>query len=166
MDAITVGGALSSFKTLTDIAQSFLQVRDTTLIQGKVVELQSAIIGAQNETMAIQAAQAPLLARVDKLEKEIVRFKDWEGEKQRYHLKELVVGVLAYAMKSEAANSEPPHYICPNCYNQGKKSILQRTVPGSVRTLSLKCPDCRVELMIAGPGVRYLTDADGKAIAP
>lgn len=141
-------GALSSFKTLTDIAQSFLQVRDTALIQGKVVELQAAIIAAQNETMAIQAAHAPLLARIDELEKEIVRLKDWETEKQRYELKRLDGGGLAYTLKGEVKSSEAAHWLCANCYQNGRPSILQPVPRGMVHARAgvaakLECPACK-----------------------
>lgn len=153
MDPIAIGGALSSFKTLTDIAQSFLQVRDTALIQGKVVELQAAIIGAQNETMAIQAAHAPLVARVKELEQEIVRLKDWEAEKQRYRLTEIDGLAFVYSHKPGMEAGEPAHWLCQKCFREGHPSTLQffRSIELSGRMGLLsewRCNSCGGPVMV------------------
>ena len=36
-------------------------------------------------------------------------------------------GVFLYALKDEYRGDEPFHFVCPSCFGQGKKGILQRT---------------------------------------
>jgi hypothetical protein len=47
-------------------------------------------------------------------------------EKQQYELKKIQTGVTVYALRPGTENEEESHYICPNCYQHGHKSILQR----------------------------------------
>jgi transposase-like protein len=52
-------------------------------------------------------------------------FRDWETEKQRYELKPVGTGVVACMLKPSARGQEPPHWLCPNCFEDGKKSYFQ-----------------------------------------
>ena len=58
------------------------------------------------------------------LEKEIARVKAWDEQKQRYELISPWQGAVTYALKKARSNSEPPHWICTKCYEDGRKSIL------------------------------------------
>jgi hypothetical protein len=49
----------------------------------------------------------------------------WDAEKGRYELKEVGPGAFARAVKPDVQGSDPMHYICPTCYEQGKKTPLQ-----------------------------------------
>lgn len=103
------------------------------------LELQARLFEARDALSAAQDAQATALERIRELEQEIVKLKDWEGEKQRYELKEVASGSFAYSLKSTMAGAEPPHWICPKCYQDGVKSILQKE-PGSLTKTQLNIP--------------------------
>jgi hypothetical protein len=53
--------------------------------------------------------------------------KAWDTEKQRYELKTVGTGVVAYMLKPTERASEPPHWLCPSCYAKGQKAFLQAT---------------------------------------
>jgi hypothetical protein len=96
------------------------------------------------------AAQTTLTDRVRDLEKEIIEMKTWETEKQRYELKVVARGATTYALKESAEETEPPHWICTACYQNGKKSILQagptaRQGP-DFRLTVWHCHACRAEM--------------------
>lgn len=118
---------ISSFSAAQNIAKAMLELKTISEVQGKVVELQSVIMSAQSSALAAQAEQSALAQRVAELEREIAEIKAWETERQRYELKALEPGVFAYALKRDAAGSEPAHWICSRCYNSGSKSILQNS---------------------------------------
>ncbi len=124
-DISFASGLLSSFNAAQGIAKALLELKTISEVQGKVVELQSVIMAAQSSALAAQSEQSVLVQRLEDLEKELARLRTWEGEKARYELKALESGTFAYAMKRDASNGEPPHWICSRCYNEGKKSILQ-----------------------------------------
>ena len=71
----------------------------------------------------------------------------WETEKQRYKLKDFGENTFAYELKPEAANDEPEHLICPQCYQTGRKSILQFEGRHDLSKLAMyRCYSCRTQL--------------------
>lgn len=109
---------ISSFKVMLDIAKGLKDLSDASARYAAVIELQEKIFAAQE-------AQTSLIQKVGDLEKEVVQFKNWDAEKDRYKLTDYGGGTFAYALKPEKANGEPAHRICANCFNKGHKSLLQ-----------------------------------------
>ena len=149
MDALSIGSAISGLKTAGDIAGSFLKIRDIALVQGKVIELQSVILSAQQSALAAQGEQFALLEDKRKLEKQIADLEAWDAEKKRYELTELAPGVMAYSLKPEAANGEPPHKICGACYQRGRKGFLAREAHTITHRVIEKCGLCKTEIVTA-----------------
>jgi hypothetical protein len=123
IDAIT--GALSGLKTAAEITQALLALKTDAIVSAKVSELNRAIFDLTGKLLSVQVEQSAQLRRVRDLEAQIAEFKHWEKEKKRYELKELVPGTLVYRVKPVAQKGEPVHDLCPHCYQQGVKSILQ-----------------------------------------
>ena len=112
--------ALGSLKIAFDIAKGMKDLNDASVRSIESIKLMEQIIAAQ-------MAQASLIQQVRDLETEVSQFKNWEAEKERYILTDYGGGTFAYALKPEKAEGEPPHKLCANCFQQGKKSILQYT---------------------------------------
>lgn len=111
-------GGLSAFKTMFDMTKALKDIHDVAIRDRAVIELQKEILSAQTQ-------QAALIERIGQLEKEVAGFETWNAEKQRYELKDFGGETFAYALKPDAAKGEPPHRICPACYQNRHKSILQ-----------------------------------------
>jgi hypothetical protein len=126
---------LSAAKSAFDIAKGLKDIHDATIRNAAIIELQEKILAAQE-------AQATLLQQIRDLEKEIADLKAWEIEKQRYQMKELGAGAIAYVIKASAQGTDPVHCICAQCYERGKKSILQNSFHGAAAwTARWACPD-------------------------
>lgn len=146
MDMTLITGTISGLKTASDIAKSLLEIKKITDINGKVAELQSVILSAQSSAIEANSAQFAMIEEIRNLKEEMARIKAWNTEKQRYVLTPLAdTGAVAYALKKSMSSAEPPHYICTNCYEDGRKSILgpQKRTTGRV---SLCCPKCKSEI--------------------
>ena len=124
MDLPLIQSAVSSLKVASDIAQGFLKLNSVAEVQGKVIDLQSAILSAQSSALAATAQQMELLEEVRDLKAQLEAVKGWEATSQRYELRRLDSGVFAYALR-EPKSDEPAHWLCPRCFADGKKSILQ-----------------------------------------
>ncbi len=136
---------LSAIKTAFDIAKGLKDIDDATRRNAAVIELQEKILSAQSE-------QAVLIERVWELEKKVAGFEHWEVEKKRYALVDFGGNSLAYALRPEAANDEPPHRICPNCFEKRQKAILQfRFRGGAHRREIWKCSTCDKEFEFGHP---------------
>lgn len=141
VDISAIAGAVGSLNAASQMAQALIGIRDAQTFSDKAIELQRKVLEAQGHASAAYAAQTDLTNRIRELESEIVQLKDWRAEHERYELKELHAGSLAYAVKAGMERGEPPHYICAACVQKGQKSILQgRTT--SLGILELACPAC------------------------
>jgi hypothetical protein len=145
LSSAEIATTLGSLKAALDIAKSFIGVRDATVIQTKVFELQREILSAQQSALSAQQAQFSLLEKIGDLEKQIADMKAWETEKERYQLTEVALRVFAYALKPKMGSVEPPHWICAACYQNGKKSILQGFKSGQ-SGWTHSCPVCHTEI--------------------
>jgi hypothetical protein len=128
-------------QTAGQMAKSLVDMRDTALVQKTVIELNCVIISAQQSAVTAQSDQTTLTKQIGQLEAEIVRFKTWETEKQRYQLTELPPGVFVRSLKPEMTGGEPAHQLCEHCYQDGVKAILHRGETSCGR-YHLKCTRC------------------------
>lgn len=137
-----IAGAFGTLKTASEITQGLLALKTDAAVSSKAVELNRVIADVQHQLFAAQTDYAALSGRIRELEADIVKFKNWEQEKQRYQLHPLAEGTLVYRVKPEMKDSEPVHDICPNCYEQGIKSILQKTQKTAGHH-AFSCPGCK-----------------------
>jgi hypothetical protein len=133
-----------SLNTAINIAKAMVDVRDATIFQGKVFELQRAIIDAQQNIFAANAERSSLIEEIREAKAQIASLEAWNTEKQRYVLKDVGSGSLAYAVKESMRNGEPAHHICAACYQHGHKSILQPKAVYPDRTLY--CSECKAQI--------------------
>lgn len=139
MDMTLIQGTISGLKLASDIAKGFLEIKSISDVQGKVIELQSAILSAQSSALAANADQAAMTEEIRALKEEIARVKAWEAQKNRYKMERPWDGATVYALKESMKGSEPPHWICTQCYENGKRSILQYR-PGNTGFSDYACP--------------------------
>ncbi len=131
-----VFAGIGAFNGLLNAAKALRDMDNAMARNSAVIELQGQILSAQEDYSA-------LLAKVRELETKLVQFENWETEKQRYELKEHGERkVLAYALKEGVQPSEQPHSICPDCYQQRKRSILQTMHRWPGRNQILACQSC------------------------
>jgi hypothetical protein len=141
-----VFAGIGAFETLFDTARSLRDMNDAVVRSAAVIELQEQILSAR-------AQQIELIERVRELEREVAQFKTWETEKQRYKLKDFGQHTFAYELKPETANDEPEHLICPQCYQIGRKSILQFEGRHNLSKLAMyRCYSCRTQLELGSRG--------------
>jgi hypothetical protein len=142
VDGVMAG--LSAFSGLIGMARGLKDINDGVVRNEAIFELTSKLLDAQQE-------YAALLARVGELEKKLTSFENWEREKERYELKEHGFGkVLAYALKEGVDPPEHPHSVCPDCYQQGKRAILQTVSRFPGRNEILLCQACGWEAYTTG----------------
>jgi hypothetical protein len=117
-----VFAGISGFKAMLDIVKSFKDMNDAAARQGIAIELREQILSTQE-------AQAALIEQVRDLKGKLIAFEKWDAEKERYKLYQVAIGSITYALKKESANGEPPHWLCTDCYENRKKSILNAAGP-------------------------------------
>lgn len=119
---LTLG--FNALKAALQIAKEAKDLTDSTAMRSKIIEMQGLIIEAQSGAIDAREAHSTQVQRIHELEEEVARFKAWDGEKERYRLENICEGSVAYGLKPERRDGEPPHWLCANCYHKGEKSFL------------------------------------------
>jgi formate dehydrogenase maturation protein FdhE len=136
--------ALGGLKTAIDIAKSLIGVRDQTIIQTRVIELNRIILQVQEDATIARAERDELKQTIRALQAEIEATNSWDAEATHYALKQVGKGVVLYGLKTN--RGEPDHYLCPNCFSDRKKSFVQKTQASRHGELFIhKCFTCSSE---------------------
>ena len=125
---------------LMDLLKATHGLANYNQIEATVKEISAKLV--QADTVA-QKGQSALATKVDELEKELARLKDWTAEKQSYELKELARGVFAYIQIGFMGHFESAYKLCATCFEQNSKSPLQQENVKVGRRLSLVCHHCK-----------------------
>ncbi len=117
--------ALSSLGAATNIISTLLSLRDFSQYAGTFTELQSHIIKANSFIISEQHEHFLLTAKIQELEKETMRLKDWSAEKEKYSRQQIALGVFAYVENNSVNNFIEVHKLCCNCFDKTIPSTLQ-----------------------------------------
>lgn len=134
---------LAAFKSIFAMAKALKDMDDALARKEAVLELQVHIQSAQ-------AHHTLLFEKVRELEAQSQSLQTWQSEKHRYELKTLSDGVTAYALKKDAKPPEVAHLLCPDCYQQGSKSILQKVIRQPSLAVVQMCQHCGWEAYVTG----------------
>lgn len=145
-----ISAGLSSLKAAFDITKGLNATNTQATINEVKIPLQQHIIDAQQALSAASEAQAAAAERIRQLEQEIVSLKDWSAEKENYELADTGQGSLAYKFKEGVEPPQPSHWICPQCYEDGKKSILKHESLPVGRADTLVCTRCNFDVVTHG----------------
>jgi hypothetical protein len=138
-----IGLGVKVLKSALDIVKEAKDLTDTAAIKSKLIDMQSLILEAQGNAIEARSAHEEQANRIRDLESEISQFKSWQHERERYELMQLGDGTFAYMLKLAERGNQPPHWLCPNCFEDGKKSLFQRK---SEMYLNAHCPRCKAEI--------------------
>jgi len=146
--------ALNALKAIIEIAKMEASSKVASQIADKVIPLQSLILSLEAQCFDLQAKHHLAEEENRKLRQQLAEREQWEVEAAKYQLLGLGYGAFVYAAKPDNQSEEPMHWLCPHCYQQQRKSILQRTdrcAPSGAAQLA--CPACeKVIVTNAFPG--------------
>lgn len=125
-------------------------LRDTQMIQAKVIELQSLILDAQSNAFAAQEERAALIDEARALKEEVARLKHWDAGKDNYRLTKLAIGAFAYTPRPNIEGGDPPHWLCVKCYDNRQRSVLQyQGHVSSQRESVYGCSTCKSTIQVS-----------------
>lgn len=136
MDISTISAAVSSLKTAKDIAQGLLALKTLSEVQGKVIELQSAILDAQGKALDAQAGMVELQEQLKAANARIAELKSHQA----------FVSTLERKNGAYLAPGDPDPY-CPRCVEVSVTPVhLVQTGKQELRHWIWACPECKVQM--------------------
>ena len=132
-----ITAAIQSVKTVSELAKAASSMANHNDLMAAVSEVNSRLMDATAVALASQERQSELLNRVAQLEKELETLRERQRVAKRYQLHKFPTGSLAYRLNEEHELTEPPHFLCAKCVDDGGHTKLQPW--GSHR---LKCMTC------------------------
>jgi hypothetical protein len=142
-DALTA--LLSAIPALAKAGGDIAAASDEAKRNAQLIDFQRAIIQLQSAIASIQLENAGLVRDKQALEARIAHLENWETEKSRYALVTVLDGLPVRALRKNMSEGEAPHWLCPNCFNSGKKSFLT-SVNGATGFAVFGCASCKTQM--------------------
>ena len=136
----------TAVRLVSDIGKTAKRLADTreeVKVNEVAIQLQGIVLDLQTEMMMVQSNYQNVLGANEDLKKQLVQHEQWEKDKERYELKFVGNATFVYSLKPGIDPIQPHHWLCTNCYKDGKKSILQRLDRGAPMMF---CPSCKTEI--------------------
>lgn len=136
-----VATTLSAISTAKDFAALIIGRKIDSAVTEKAIELQNSIIALQSGLLEMQANIQALAQQKTDLEFQVAAFKKWTSEDAEHQLCTVAAGVHVYVSKSTAKTKAEQVWFCTNCWQNQRKSVLQRSRQDFGGT-SYYCPSC------------------------
>lgn len=120
-----ISAAISGVKAAADLAKALNDTMSQAALNEVKIGLQEKILDAHGALLAAQAAEQESDRRIADLEQQINQFNAWDAGRDRYELTAVDSGAFAYTLKPGREEGEPPHWLCPTCFNRRIKSLFQ-----------------------------------------
>ncbi|MCC8938405.1 hypothetical protein H8A99_18470 [Bradyrhizobium sp. Arg68] len=117
-----------------------MALRDAKLVAAKADEMRLLLADAIGKFLEAQQAQMVQLEEIQKLKAEIAKFGDWEAEKQKYELKAIGSGAVAFMLKP-AAREEQPRIGFAQHASRKKRSRISSFLRAAMRGTSIAARD-------------------------
>jgi hypothetical protein len=138
--------AATGLRSAFEITKTLLDLKSLAEVQAKVIPLQQTILDAQSAAFSAQTELSNALEEARKAHEELARMKAWLAQRERYKMISPWQGAIVYALRAAAKESDPPHWICSNCYENGRRSILNGAKTKSDDWYKYICPVCKSEV--------------------
>lgn len=135
-----LASTFATMQAIMEITKAVVNGKIDDQIREKATELNMSIITLQSTIFELQAENQTLLNTNRDLKDKLINLSSWEDQSSRYGLHELSAGVFVYTLKKEHEETEVAHHICPNCYQQQRRSILS-VHKKSLVGLHYRCPN-------------------------
>lgn len=138
---IDLASTMTALSGLTEAVKNIASTSDENKRLSQLNEFYQLLIPMQASLMSAQNDNSALLRDKDELESQLRKVKELARDKERYVLVRLEDGGHAYALKESESQGQAAHYLCPNCCENGKKSIFYAANNGH-GFYGFVCPTC------------------------
>ena len=133
---------LQGLKGTMDLTKGLKSAYDSHKIAEAEAEFFEKLSSLYVQAISLYESHSALAREKDELEKKLVEYQQWDRTASQYSLKALKSGAYVYTPNESNQSPNPMHWICPKCYGDRKKSILQFLYDFD-RGHHAYCPECK-----------------------
>lgn len=147
-----ISSILASVKTAIDLAGQLKASRKIPReVNENIAKIFDILRSVELDAASVNLKYNEVICEKIELEKKLIEREQWVATERDYELQSIGPGVFVYAYKKTIEAAEPPHWLCPRCYEEERKSILQAKYDNE-SAASYMCPICKTELKWHKPG--------------
>lgn len=137
-----ISSFIASSKAAYDIAKGIYALKSENDRNESISKILEVLITAQFQASEVLAKAHETEIEKHNLTKKLMELEKWSETEKQYELQEVYSGIFAYVYKKGEEATEPVHWLCPNCWQEKKKSILQCDFKNESAS-SYTCQRCR-----------------------
>ena len=143
MDAGTIQAAIVGLKFIGESLRAIAGTRIDIAANGRVAEALEKLGQVQDAVFQLREVNASLQEENLALKARAREQDAWAAIEAKYTLTQTPGGAMVWS-----TDGPPPHYACPRCFDEHKRSILQdRRVAAGL----YDCPACKREFGVGSP---------------
>mgnify|MGYP000302322461 FL=1 len=133
MDYSQISAIAAAVAAAKQLGEAALGIRDFNQLSGTVVNLNAQLLKAQEGLLAHNAELLQLQHEHFQACEKLRKLEEAIRDRGRYSLVEVTAGQFAYRAHvvpqdggtGEPLTTEPAHYVCQSCFDNGRKVVLQ-----------------------------------------
>lgn len=150
-----ISSFIASSKAAYDIAKGINALKSDVDRNESISKILEVLITAQFQASAVMAKAHETEIEKHNLTKKLMELEKWSETEKQYELQEVYSGIFAYVYKKDEGAKEPVHWLCPNCWQEKIKSILQCDCKNEYAS-SYTCQRCGKAIKwVANKPIRY-----------
>jgi len=135
-----------NFKGAVTILRALLDANLDKDVRASIIELQSAILDAQQSALESQDREVSLSRELRNSEAEIAKLRASTERTQQYKLHDVGDGTFVRQFLVEDGSKEPAHNACCGCFEDGFISVLQCLGGDTQGGSNWRCYRCETSL--------------------
>jgi hypothetical protein len=141
----------SSLKLASDFIKGFNSLKTETALNEAKIELTNIILSLQSNASSLQEKYDEIVRSKNELEKKLTELRNFDSEKKKYELKNIITGVIAYVPKEEKDRVNDKHWLCQNCLDNFQRFTIYQVEHKSSDNIRYYCPNCKSSFVTKNP---------------
>jgi hypothetical protein len=143
---------VTSARAAYEIAKGLKASMDQAKLANEVSDLLERLLAVQADALALQSEHQSLIAEKSEIAKKLMQLDNWSNTEKQYTLHEPGPGIFVYASQVDNPSPKKQPWLCPRCFEDHIRSILQRRWDDDTSAARYDCPRCNAEFSWEYPG--------------
>lgn len=128
-------------KSALNTVKEIQKIKEDYAVKEKIYELLDKLYIAKHQVMDLQDLLQEAKNYITELDNKIGRASNWDNDKNNYEVYLPQNSTVVYRFKISEDSNDNPHYLCPKCFEENKKCIIQHSATRKGYIL-MSCSTC------------------------